>query len=323
MTTIQNKIEKIVKNILFRVPPNLAKNQIQIDENSLEKIKKSIEQNFYIGWKQKKNYAEKEYEYDFNEHLINRLEKDRMRIIPWLNNVRQLKNSNILEIGCGTGSSTVALAEQGARVNAVDIDESALAVAKDRCKILGLQSVFSSINATDVYKKFSDQRFDFIIFFACLEHMTHNERMTAMKNTWNMLETNDLLIVIDTPNRLWYYDTHTSELPFFHWLPDELAFKYSSFSRRNNFRELYREYNKDSKQHFLRRGRGVSFHEFDIAIRSTKDLEIISSLSTFEKKDIFKLSFSERRYKSFLSHVCPNIHEGFFDPYLNLIIKKD
>ena len=71
--------------------------------------------------------------------------------------------------------------------------------------------------------------------------------------------------MLETPNRLRHTDTHTAWLPFYHWLPDELAFKYARFSERTNFREGYGELTDERLLHFCRRGRGVSFHRFQIA----------------------------------------------------------
>ena len=165
-----------------------------------------------------------------------------------------------MEIGCGTGSSTVALVEQGAMVTGVDIDGGALIVAKERSNAYGLEAEFRLLNSVEIADTFGANAFDFVIFFACLEHMTIAERLISLRDAWGMLPSEGLLVIVDTPNRLWYFDNHTSRLPFFHWLPDELAFQYSRFSSRENFRELYREYNENSKEHFLRRGRGMSFH---------------------------------------------------------------
>ena len=51
-----------------------------------------------------------------------------------------------------------------------------------------------------------------MIFFACLEHMTYAERLTAMRATWNGLRAGALWCSIETPNRLWWFDEHTSFL---------------------------------------------------------------------------------------------------------------
>src|SRR5947209_16094325 len=40
-----------------------------------------------------------------------RLRRDRFAVIPWLDRTRPLRSSRILEVGCGRGASTVALAE--------------------------------------------------------------------------------------------------------------------------------------------------------------------------------------------------------------------
>jgi S-adenosylmethionine-dependent methyltransferase len=152
--------------------------------------------------------------------------------------------------------------------------------------------------------------------------MIHEERIIALKDTWNMLKPGALWVVIDTPNRLWFFDEHTSALPFFHWLPDELAFKYSKFSPRKEFSEIYREYSKEVGLHFLRRGRGLSFHEFDLAIGNSKKLNVVSSKKQYEKYSWIRTKKIERRYKRILKNVYPGLHEGFYEKNLELIIMK-
>lgn len=248
--------------------------------------------------------------------------------MPWLDAVRQLSGASILEIGCGTGCSTVALAEQGAKVTAVDVDANSLTVASERSRAYGLAVHFAQANATEVHQLFAGQKFDYVIFYAALEHMTMEERLSAMKATWQMLPPGGLWCVIDTPNRLWYYDAHTSLLPFHMWLPDELAFEYSRFSPRQNYRELYREYTDQAKLDFLRRGRGVSFHEFELAMKPLETLKIKSSLNSTNRKNgllgpvKWRLS-NEYRYISLLRRIAPHVHEGFLQSFLNLVIEKD
>jgi hypothetical protein len=68
---------------------------------------------------------------------------------------------------------------------------------------------------------------------------------------------------------------------FFHWLPDELAFRYARFSQRTNFRECYNESTDERLLHFRRRGRGVSFHEFHVALGATDAFEVVSYRNEF------------------------------------------
>lgn len=265
---------------------------------------------------------------DLQAHLYGQLDKCRNIVIPWLSDARPLDGASVLEIGCGTGSSTVAIAEQGATVTAVDILDSSLAVAKDRCRVYGLDVNFFNANATEVHEKFRGQNFDFIIFFASLEHLTNSERIPALRNTWDMLPKCGFLCVYDAPNRLWFYDHHTSRLPFYHWLPDDLAFLYSRFSPREPFCNRFREKNNQMELDFLRLGRGVSFHEFELAIKKAEDLDVISSMVLFLRKRsiVFRVLWkmlAESRYESFLVQVGPKIHRGFYQRTLDLIIRKD
>ncbi len=295
----------------------------EIDAEGLRSIERAIREHYHTGWRSESRYSKEKYQADLEAHVSRRLETDRRTIIPWLDDAGGLRDRRILELGCGTGSSSVALAEQGARVVGIDIDDGALHVARERARIYGVDAEFRRLNAREISGPFHGTRFDLVIFFACLEHMTIPERLISLGDAWRMLPDGGLLAIVDTPNRLWFFDGHTSLLPFFHWLPNELAFAYARFSSRENFRELYGEYSPVSEEHFLRRGRGVSFHEIDVAIRPTRDLTVVSSLSTFEgPRYVARKSSVERQYKSLLMSIHPGIHEGFFDDVLYVILRK-
>jgi SAM-dependent methyltransferase len=65
---------------------------------------------------------------DLVDHLSGRLERDRATVVPWLDSIKPLSGLRVLEVGAGTGSSTVAIAEQGASVLATDVNERSLKV---------------------------------------------------------------------------------------------------------------------------------------------------------------------------------------------------
>lgn len=310
-----------------RLPPHISANFRNIDKSKRDSVERSLRNHYFV--RSPEGYLLTEAgKRDLENHLFGRLETDRNSVIPWLDYARPLRGASILEIGCGTGCSAVALAEQGASVTAVDVDANSLMVAKERCQTYGLDVSFAHANATEVHKLFAGRHFDYIIFYAALEHMTMEERMSAMRETWQMLSVGGLWCVVETPNRLWYHDSHTSLLPFHMWLPDELAFAYSRLSPRDNYRELYREYTDEARLHFLRRGRGVSFHEFDLTMKPVSELKIKSSLSRTNKAGgllgLLKWRFSdEYRYLSLLKRIAPELHEGFLQSYLYLIIEKD
>jgi 2-polyprenyl-3-methyl-5-hydroxy-6-metoxy-1,4-benzoquinol methylase len=277
---------------------------------------------------------------DLAMHLSIRTGDFRRTVTPWLSDARPLAGARILEIGCGTGTSTVALAEQGAQVTAVDPDEPSLSVADDRLRVYGFGVDLHLLNATEVSRRFAGRQFDFIVFVACIEHMLHGERIQAMRSTWEMLAPGGLWCLADTPNRLWCVDLHTSWLPFYHWLPDDLALAYSRYSSREPFASSYSTATPEATtpgaaadeamESFLRHGRGVSYHEFALAMGEVETLDVVSSLpiwlrerSPLHVRQLARRIKTDGRFSRMLSTVGPPIHPGFYEPNLELIIRKD
>ncbi len=309
-----------------KVPAGLKKRMIPNTDERMKLVDQSLRKNYYAD-KAEEIFYEEPFHSQYLDNLYHRLEFNRNIIVPWLNSVLCLEKSSILEIGCGTGSASLAFAEQGAQVTGLDVWNEALQVAKDRLNIYGVKGNFINANSTEIKDKLGDNNFDLIIFFASLEHMTYAERITSIQQAWDILPGGKILCIIGTPNRLWYYDNHSSFLPFFHWLPPEMAFEYFKFSPMNQ--GMYEDNDNDTIIRFFRNeGLGASFHEFDIAIRPVESLKIISSLSKYyDQKVLWRLINrfrKSRRYMNMLkSYSEKNIHDGFFDSYLNIAIVKD
>ena len=317
-------IRDLARRLAYPVPAHLRARQRKAPAAALDAVERSIRENYHVGWRSESKYSPAEYSADLADHLHRRLENDRTRVVPWLDAARPLEGTSILELGCGTGSSTLALAEQGAKVVGVDIDEGALVVGRDRCAAYGVAAEFVAADGVRIESATAGRKFDVVIFFACLEHMTVRERLESLRAAWRLLPAGGLLVVTDTPNRLWYFDNHTSDLPFFNWLPDEVAYHYSAFSPRENFAGLYTDFDDArSHEHFLRRGRGVSYHELDIAIGPSEKLDVVSSLSTFRPLAyLLRSNRAGRRHRSLLRRVRPDLHPAFMDEYLDVIIRK-
>lgn len=323
---MQSHLERprgIAKRLLVPTPRHLVDRQIRVDEDGLAVISRAIRDRCPLTLPADASCAEGR-ERDLASHLLGRLNIARAGVIPWLDSISSLRGTRVLEVGCGTGSSTVALAEQGAIVTAVDTDEASLAVARTRSDVYGLAPFFREMNATEILAVFGENAFELVIFYASLEHMTIAERLSSLRSAWASMIDGGLLAVVETPNRLWYHDGHTSDLPFFHWLPEEIAFRYSQYSAREGYRELYRDYSStDEREGFARRGRGASFHEFQLAIGPEAGLNVVSSWSSYRGVWYdFKQSRLDRRYKALLKRIYPTLHEGFLDHDLFLTIRK-
>jgi 2-polyprenyl-3-methyl-5-hydroxy-6-metoxy-1,4-benzoquinol methylase len=216
-------IKRQIKNVIYPslATPALKKNHRYLSEEQKEQVREAIRQHYFS---QPINYfaaTPEEYlnspdgEHDMFNHVDWRTATDRAFVIPWLASVFPLRGCRILEIGCGTGASTVTLAEQGCEVTAVDVNMGNLSAGRERCRIYDLKARFYCHNATELREVFSACSFDVILFFATLEHLTYAERLASMKSTWDMLAPGGFWGVIDTPNRLWWLDNHTAFLPFF------------------------------------------------------------------------------------------------------------
>ena len=318
-----------VANLLRpQIPAALRQNHRSLPEEGQTRLKRSLVEKFFTD---KSYYPDPPEVYlptpvgqhDLNDHLFGRLESFRSSVVPWVNSVVPLTGRRILEIGCGTGASTVALAEQGAEVFGLDVSEGALAVGRDRCRLYGLEATFAAGNAAEFQSVTGSRQFDCIIYFAVLEHMTWQERFASLSAAWQNLRPGQHLIVIETPNRLWYLDDHTSGELFYHWISDEVAFAYSRLTQREIYNRTFRGEITDEKRVLLARwGRGASYHDFVLSFGiKPEDLPVVSSLTGYSRQGLARLrGISD--FEKVLRSLAPRLHPGFLVSYLDLVFRK-
>lgn len=252
-------------------------------------------------------------------HLEHRLTEFRNYVMPWLGKHMEVAGSRILEIGAGTGSSVVALAEAGADVDAIDIIDSHLEVARVRMDMHQLQARIIACNAVEFSFDWGD--YDLILLSATMEHMTIKERLEFLEVAWRHLKPNGMICIYETPNRLWYRDDHTSQLSFYHWLPDELAISYASKSPRAAFAG-----DRLDSTTLARWGRGGSFHEVDLAI-GLDNCIVEESLHQFmcdriqSYRDQWTGSLGQR-YFDILGEIHPGLAGAWRDEVLNVLLRK-
>lgn len=266
---------------------------------------------------------------DLDDAIYGTIWRNRATVVPWLNSLRPLNGMRILEIGTGAGGSIVPLTEQGAYVVGTDIDQDSLAVAEERLRLHGLsqRSELHVVNAGDLEHAFGGQSFDAVIFFASLEHMVISERLRALPAAWNLVSPGGRLVVVETPNRLWWYDGHTSELPFYNWLPDCLALQYRAHSGRKELSGLSTKDGDDGLLPLARLGRGVSYHEFQIALPDLDLSQVDSSMRQWLRRRnpvrwMAWRASSNAGFAKSLRRAAPLLPSAFFEPYLDFTIVK-
>jgi 2-polyprenyl-3-methyl-5-hydroxy-6-metoxy-1,4-benzoquinol methylase len=249
-------------------------------------------------------------------------------MLPWIDSAFSLQGASVVEIGCGSGAATLAVAQKCARVDAFDIDHVSISMARERASFVGVNNVCFHLLDTDwaLPDRILDfcnrfhKKCDVILLPAILEHLRMEERLAVLETLWGILRSKGVMVVYDTPNRLYAYDVHSFRLPFFNWLPDDLALLYASRSPRVEF-PLTLAQAASPMETLYRLGRGVSYHEFDVAI-GLSEFEVIadgySHLLTHRAiSDCF-----EGMLLHFFERFSPHVPPGFSKQYLELVLQK-
>lgn len=264
---------------------------------------------------------------DIHAHLTRRLAEHMDVLVPWVQRVQPLQDASVLEIGCGTGSSTAAFAKMAARHTCIEILGASIEAARRRCELLGIDNVdFMQVPhtwATDeasVDAALGTARFDVVLLIALLEHLTPIERINVLRATWSLLQPGGILVVYETPNRLTMRDWHTMEAELLDWLPDELAVQYMRRHGGPYNRETL-DTATDPVTTLYRLGRGVSFHEFELAI-GLDSFEVVGDSSQLAMRTGLAEPAHEARLLESFERLVPRPHPAFAHPSLDLILRK-
>lgn len=103
----------------------------------------------------------------------------------------------VLEIGCGTGNLTQALAKRGARITAVDQSAEMLEVALEKATDLGDQVDVVEMAAVEVGDRFEPASFDSVASSLALSEMSAEERLYVLRAAKRVLRPGGRLVVAD------------------------------------------------------------------------------------------------------------------------------
>lgn len=249
-------------------PPDLSK--IVIDDNFKAYFRDVLLGTFYKDNPMIDIKNEEVFARDLAAHTEYRFRVFEALITTWLKlaapNIHEM---TAIEIGSGTGSSTLAFASQVNKLISFEIDEKATNAAEARLRYFGLDNVqfhrepFSP--EVDIVK--SGEPVHMVVLCAVLEHMTLGERREALQTAWKLLTPGGLMVVTDTPNRFAIFDDHTSLLPYYSALPPDIQREYIRFSPRKDLvTSIERTPESDIAETITRWGSGISYHDFELAI---------------------------------------------------------
>ncbi|MFA6099393.1 MAG: class I SAM-dependent methyltransferase [Patescibacteria group bacterium] len=154
-----------------------------------------------------------------------------------------IAGKRILDVGSGSGSSAFALIDAGADfVQGVEPNADFVKLANQRAHDEGLSEKVSFLQIKDTNKlPFDDGRFDIVTFNAVLEHIDPKLRAPILQEAYRCLKKDGLLVITESPNKVFPYDGHTTLLPLIPWLPFNWAVALASRFSRNSPRGLTKD----------------------------------------------------------------------------------
>ncbi|MHC4878580.1 MAG: class I SAM-dependent methyltransferase [Planctomycetota bacterium] len=132
----------------------------------------------------------------------------------------------VLDVGCGFGATSLALAEQCRSVVGIDPWARLVDDARAGAEEKGLSNV--EFEQADIATWESPNRFDLVVLDNVLEHLPEQRR--SLCNVVTSLKPGGVCYIL-VPNRLWPIEVHY-KLPFLSWLPLSIANRYLRLSRR-------------------------------------------------------------------------------------------
>ncbi|MFQ6001203.1 MAG: corrinoid protein-associated methyltransferase CpaM [Anaerolineae bacterium] len=138
--------------------------------------------------------APRRYDKGMTILTLGRLERAKEDIAALVNAGEQ-----VLDIGCGTGTLAVLLAQRGAQVVGVDISASMLEIARARAREENLEEQIElrELGAVDLDTAFEDQSFDCVVSTLTFSELSEGEIDYTLQQCWRILKEGGKLIIAD------------------------------------------------------------------------------------------------------------------------------
>jgi 2-polyprenyl-3-methyl-5-hydroxy-6-metoxy-1,4-benzoquinol methylase len=154
----------------------------------------------------------------------------------------------ILDLGCGMGGLTTALALEGASVQPLDFNPDYCRITRLRGRRYGL--CLSPVNAAGEHLPFADGRFDLVVCMDVLEHVSDPEKLISEIS--RCLKPGGLC-QLTAINRFAFRDPHY-HVRFVNWLPRRLANPYLRLVGRSKDNARFSDRQTLGEMHYYRYG---------------------------------------------------------------------
>lgn len=205
------------------------------------------------------------------EHSFDRTWSAENSLVPWLGESVQLDGARILEYGAGDGQVSRAFAKRAASVHGIDIDAGMIQHGRRQLEQLGVENVRLEAHPVEEIVdalRAEAGKVDIVLLYAVVEHLSIAERIEVLTAAREVAMPHGVVAVIEAPNRLCSFDSHSIQLPYFNWLPQELKELYVDRATRPEVRSMLPEARakgpEAEKEWWIRFGTGVSYHEFEL-----------------------------------------------------------
>lgn len=222
------------------------------------------------------------------------------------------KPLKVLEVGCSAGHITEYLQKQNLvkEIYAFDVDKLMVETLEEKKIFLNLDKVkrvdaFTSQEAKTL--PYEDNCFDLVVVVAVVEHLPFYDRHLFVDEYYRVLKNGGKIAFLDTPNRHFPLEWHSTGLFFISKMSPELAYIYVRIFLRKKYKNV-------TFQEFVRPGVGW---------RNSSYYELLPKSNHFVIEDITEEAgyLRKNNFLRFLSWIfkCP---QAFFDWNLNVVFYK-
>ena len=251
--------------------------------------------------------------------------------VPWIDRHIDLSATKIIDFGSGCGSSSLALGHFAKQVTGLEIDPDYVRAFEDRMRIMHASNCrcvqTSPQNILAALESCCDPDSS-IVFLAVIEHLTDAEQVSYLRKACQLLAPGQVLVVLETPNRLSLFDDHTFEQSFAHTIPDEIFVDWiKSAGPETRFHGVLTDLAETASvaEVLLRRRRlgvGVAPHVFAIALQEPLEEIVVADAFDEQLLNWFPPTKCDELLLEYWAHYDPALPIGFARSVLGFIFRK-